>query len=83
MTAEELATTLSRDPFVPVRLDLSDGGKPLVLAARGRALVTLDRLVAMESDDPFAPPEQRRMRVVPLTSIRSVEDLNIQRPRRG
>ena len=84
MTAEQVADRLFREPFVPVRVKLSDGDQ-FVIGMPHRAHVTWDQLIVGVSKDPFAPPEKRRRRFIPLDKVASIDDISLgkRRPRNG
>jgi hypothetical protein len=80
MEAEQVANLLFRDPFVPVRVKLTDGDH-FVIALPHRAHVTWDELIVGVSKDPFAPPEKRRRRFIPLDKVESIDDISLGRRR--
>lgn len=71
MTAVELKTLLTRKPFVPVRLIMSDGTTHDVLMAR-TFLVTKNWLELGQPDPELPPPAVRNVRSIPVADIRSV-----------
>ena len=72
MTGQQVEAALDREPYIPVRVHLDDGDA-FVLAARGRVVVTPEKLLAFVSEDPYAAPEQRRLRVIPFERIESTD----------
>jgi hypothetical protein len=78
MTAQQLAKSLGRQPFVPIEIKL-DNGELILLALRGSAVMTEDRLVIGSAINPYAKPEERKMRVIPIDRVESVKDADVSR----
>jgi hypothetical protein len=76
MTAESLADLLFREPAVPVKVRLTDGDS-FILAQPHRAHVTRDELIVGVAKDPFAPPEKRRLRFIPLHRVKDIKDVKL------
>ncbi|MDB5329813.1 MAG: hypothetical protein JWP03_964 [Phycisphaerales bacterium] len=81
MTAQKLTELLWREPFIPVRFRLDDG-ENIVIATPLRALVSGEKLYIGWSKDPFAPPEKRRLRVIPVERVEEAKDIDPKRLRR-
>jgi hypothetical protein len=81
MTAQELTDLLWREPFVPVQFRLDDG-ENIVVATPLRAVVSDNKLCVGWSKDPFAPPEKRRLRIIPVERVEEANDIDPKRLRR-
>jgi hypothetical protein len=75
MDASEVARLLHRQPFVPIKCRLDDG-EDLVIATPLRAIVSEDKLLVGWSKDPFAPPAERRLRIIAAARVKAIEDEN-------
>ncbi|HSI32852.1 MAG: hypothetical protein ACAI43_15295 [Phycisphaerae bacterium] len=76
MSPKQLEESIFRTPYVPLRISLDDG-ESFVLGTPGRGIVTADKLLVGVSSDPCAPPEQRRLRIILLSRVRSVETIKL------
>ena len=81
MTVQKLDNLLMRRPFVPMKITLDDG-EQFYIATKLRAVAMEDQLFVGWSKDPFAPPEQRRLRIIPVSRLREVKDVDASRLRR-
>ena len=82
MTARNLNDLLVRDPFVPLKVILADG-EQFFLATPLRAIVSDDELIVGWSKDPYAPPERRELRFIPLSHVRRVQKVSADELPRG
>lgn len=72
---------LHREPFVPVVVRLDDGEK-VVIATPRRAVAFDDQLLVGWSKDPFAPPEKRKLRIIPVARVDAIEDFDLKKLKR-
>ena len=75
MTARNLNDLLVREPFVPLKVTLTDG-EHFLIATPLRAVVADDELIVGWSEDPYAPPEKRELRIIPLSRVRRVQNIS-------
>ena len=76
MSPKQLEESLFRSPYVPLRISLDDG-ESFILGTRGRGIVTADKLLVGVSKDPCAPPEERRLRIIQLSRVQSVQTVSL------
>jgi hypothetical protein len=81
MTVQKLDHLLMRRPFVPLKITLDDG-EHFYIATQLRALAMDDKLFVGWSKDPFAPPEERRLRIIPVSRVVEAKDVDASRLRR-
>jgi hypothetical protein len=79
-SVEELSVTIRIG-----RGRISDGVRVVSIpniARPHRAHVTWDELIVGVSKDPFAPPEKRKRRFIPLHRVEAIEDVTLAEARR-
>jgi hypothetical protein len=81
MEFDRVSEILHREPFVPVRVRLNDGEKFFIATAH-RAIVSEGALMVGWSKDPFAPTQKRKLRIIPVTRVDAIEDIDLKKLKR-
>ena len=82
MDFDRVVKLLHREPFVPIRVSLNDGER-FFIATRFRAIASDGSLLVGWSKDPYAPPEKRKLRIIPVSRVRAIEDWDPKKLKRS